>query len=207
MADRRMLSKKITDNDNFISLSASAQALYMHLVMSADDEGFCDQVSLAMFKAHSGAQDLEALIQKKYLMQFDNGVIVIKHWKINNWIRQDRLTPTAHLEEKAQIVEKSNGSYSWQTDDSQMPDKRLSSDRIEQYRLDKNSISSSSKGGIDFFDVLTDDEIARLKEIYLDHYDLIDECQADANKKSKKIQKPFSYIVGYATNVGWPERV
>ena len=79
-------------------------------------------------------------------------------------------------------------------------------DRIEQYRLDKNSISSSSKGGIDFFDILTDDEIARLKEIYLDHYDLIDECQADANRKSKKIQKPFSYIVGYASNVGWPER-
>ena len=71
MADRRMLSKRITDNDNFISLSASAQALYMHLVMSADDEGFCDQVSLAMFKAHSGAQDLEALISKKYLMQFE----------------------------------------------------------------------------------------------------------------------------------------
>lgn len=207
MADRRMLSKKITDNDNFISLSASAQALYMHLVMSADDEGFCDQVSLAMFKAHSGAQDLEALIQKKYLMQFDNGVIVIKHWKINNWIRQDRLTPTAHTEEKAQIVEKSNGSYSWQTDVGQLSDACQSSDRIEQYRLDKNSISSSSKGGIDFFDVLTDEEIARLKEIYLDHYDLIDACQADANKKSKKIQKPFSYIVGYATNVGWPERV
>lgn len=206
MADRRMLSKKITDNDNFISLSASAQALYMHLVMSADDEGFCNQVSLAMFKAHSGTQDLEALINKHYLMQFDNGVIVIKHWKINNYIRQDRLTPTAYIEEKAQIVEKSNGSYTWQTDDGHMTDKCLSSDRIEQYRLGKNSISSSSKGSLDFLEMLSDDEIAKLKAIYLDHYELIDECQADANRKNKKISKPFSYIVGYATNKGWPER-
>lgn len=206
MADRRMLSKRITDNDNFISLSASAQALYMHLVMSADDEGFCDQVSLAMFKAHSGAQDLEALISKKYLMQFENGVIVIKHWKINNWIRQDRLTPTAHLKEKSQIVEKSNGSYSWQTDVRQLSDTCQSSDRIEQYRLDKNSISSSSKGEVDFLELLSNEEIANLKALYKDHYELIDECQADANRKHKTIMKPFSYIVGYATNVGWPER-
>lgn len=205
MADRRMLSKRITDNDNFISLSASAQALYMHLVMSADDEGFCDQVSLAMFKAHSGAQDLEALISKKYLMQFENGVIVIKHWKINNWIRQDRLTPTAHLEEKSQIVEKSNGSYSWQTDVSQLSDTCQSSDRIEQDSIGKVSISSS-KGEVDFLELLSNEEIANLKALYKDHYELIDECQADANRKHKTIMKPFSHIVGYATNVGWPER-
>ena len=206
MADRRMLSKRITDNDNFISLSASAQALYMHLVMSADDEGFCDQVSLAMFKAHSGAQDLEALISKKYLMQFENGVIVIKHWKINNWIRQDRLTPTSHLEEKSQIVEKSNGSYSWQTNVSQLSDTCQSSDRIEQNSIGKVSISSSSKGEVDFFELLSSEEIANLKDIYEDHYRLIDACQDDANRKHKTIRKPFSYIVGYANNVGWPER-
>ena len=206
MADRRMLSKKITDNDNFISLSASAQALYMHLVMSADDEGFCDQVSLAMFKAHSGTQDLEALIQKKYLLQYDNGVIVIKHWKINNYIRQDRLTPTAHIDEKAQIVENSNGSYSWQTNDGHMSGTCPSSDRIEQDSIGKNSISSSSKGDVDFLDLLTNDEIASLKDLYIDHYDLIDACQKDANMKHKTIRKPFSYIVGYANNIGWPER-
>lgn len=206
MADRRMLSKKITDHDNFISLSASAQALYMHLVMSADDEGFCNQVSLAMFKAHAGSQDLEALIAKHYLMQFDNGVIVIKHWKINNYIRQDRLTPTACIEEKAQIVEKSNGAYTWQTDVSHISDTCQSSDRIEQYRLDKNSISSSSKGDVDLLDLLTDDEISALKDLYQDHYSLIDECQADANRKHKTIREPYPYIVGYAVNTGWPER-
>jgi hypothetical protein len=206
MADRRMLSKKITDHDNFISLSASAQALYMHLVMSADDEGFCNQVSLAMFKAHAGSQDLEALISKHYLMQFDNGVIVIKHWKINNYIRQDRLTPTACLEEKAQIVEKPNGSYTWRSDVSQMSGTCPSDVSIEQYRLGKNSISSSSKGDIDFLELLTDGEISDLKRLYKNHYELIDECQADANRKHKAIRKPYEYVIGYATNTGWPER-
>ena len=205
MADRRMLSKKITDNDNFISLSASAQALYLHLIMSADDEGFCDQVSLAMFKAHSGTQDLEALISKNYLMQFENGVIVIKHWKINNWIRQDRLSPTAHIEEKAQIVEKSNGAYTWQTDGSHLSDTWQTDDRIEQNSIDKNSLSSS-KGGIDFFELLTNEEIAELKKMFIKHYDLIDECQEDANRKKKRIQKPFNYIVGYAANKKWPQK-
>jgi hypothetical protein len=206
MADRRMLSKKITDHDNFISLSASAQALYMHLVMSADDEGFCNQVSLAMFKAHAGSQDLEALISKHYLMQFDNGVIVIKHWKINNYIRQDRLAPTACLEEKAQIVEKPNGSYTWQTHASQMSGTCPSSDRIEQDSIGKNSISSCSKGEVDFFELLNDEDIASLKSIYTDHYRLLDECQADANRKHKAIRKPYEYVIGYAENKGWPTR-
>ena len=206
MADRRMLSKKITDHDNFISLSASAQALYMHLVMSADDEGFCNQVSLAMFKAHAGAQDLEALISKHYLMQFDNGVIVIKHWKINNYIRQDRLTPTACIDEKAQIVEKPNGSYTWRTNDSQMSVTCPSDVSIEQYRLGKNSISSSSKDEVDFLDLLSDEQISSLKAIYQNHYELLDECQADANRKHKQIRKPYEYVIGYATNRGWPER-
>lgn len=206
MADRRMLSKKITDHDNFISLSASAQALYMHLCMSADDEGFCNQVSLAMFKAHAGSQDLEALISKHYLMQFDNGVIVIKHWKINNYIRQDRLTPTACLEEKAQIVEKPNGSYTWRSSVSQVSDTCPSDVSIEQYRLGKNSISSSSKGDIDFLDLLTDKEISDLKALYQNHYELLDECQDDANRKGKTIRKPYEYVIGYAHNRGWPER-
>lgn len=201
-----MLSKRITDNDNFIALSASAQALYMHLCMSADDEGFCNQVSLAMFKAHAGSQDLEALISKHYLMQFDNGVIVIKHWKINNYIRQDRLAPTACLEEKAQIVEKPNGSYTWRTHASQMSGTCPSSDRIEQDSIGKNSISSCSKGEVDFFELLNDEDIASLKSIYTDHYRLLDECQADANRKHKAIRKPYEYVIGYAENKGWPTR-
>ena len=111
MAERRMFTKKVTDDDNFLSLSASAQALYLHLSMSADDDGFCNQVSIAMFKAHASVQDLQALLERRYIYQFDNGVIVIKHWRMANALRKDRYTPTAFQEELARLDIKENGLY------------------------------------------------------------------------------------------------
>ena len=106
-----MFTKKVTDDDNFMSLSSSAQALYLHLSMSADDDGFCNQVNLSMFKAHASVQDLEALLSKRYVYQFENGVIVIKHWRMANALRKDRYTPTAFQEELAQLHIKENGAY------------------------------------------------------------------------------------------------
>lgn len=111
MAERRMFTKKVTDDDNFMSLSASAQALYLHLSMSADDDGFCNQVTVSMFKAHASVADLEALLSKRYLYQFENGVIVIKHWRMANALRKDRYTPTAFQEELARLQIKDNGAY------------------------------------------------------------------------------------------------
>ena len=113
MASRRMLTKKVTDDDNFMALSSSAQALYLHLSMSADDDGFCNQVSLSMFKAHASVQDLEALLEKRYIYQFENGVIVIKHWRMANALRKDRYTPTAFQEELSRLRLKDNGAYAW----------------------------------------------------------------------------------------------
>ena len=106
-----MFTKKVTDDDNFMSLSSSAQALYLHLSMSADDDGFCNQVSISMFKAHASVQDLQALLEKRYIYQFENGVIVIKHWRMANALRKDRYTPTVFKEELAMLDIKKNGSY------------------------------------------------------------------------------------------------
>ena len=111
MGVRRMLTSKVTDDDHFVSLSSSAQALYLHLCMSADDDGFCNQVSLCMFRAHAGVSDLEALLKLKYVYQFESGVIVIKHWRMANSIRKDRYTPTVWQKEFAQLYIKENGSY------------------------------------------------------------------------------------------------
>lgn len=206
MGERRMLSRKITDHDNFISLSASAQSLYMHLVLSADDEGFCNQVSLAMFKAHAGTQDLEALIDKHYLMKFESGVLLIKHWKINNLIRKDRFTPSNYLDEKAQIVEKSNGVYTWLPSGCQVVAGRLSDGRINKDSIDKNNISSSSKGGkVNLLNKLTPEETENLFATYEDADYLIDAVEADINLKRKgdEIENFYRYIIGYATNKGW----
>lgn len=123
MADRRMLTKKVTDSDEFISLPSSAQALYLHLNMGADDDGFNNQVQLAMYKAHASVDDVKILLAKRYIIQFESGVIVIKHWRLSNAIRKDRYTPTSYQEEFKRLGLKVNGSYTvakWLPDGCQM---------------------------------------------------------------------------------------
>ena len=125
-----MFTKKVTDDDNFMALSSSAQALYLHLSMSADDDGFCNQVAISMFKAHASVQDLQTLLDKRYVYQFDNGVIVIKHWRMANALRKDRYTPTAFQEELAKLGIKDNGAYTWLPDGCQVVAERLPQDSI-----------------------------------------------------------------------------
>lgn len=150
MADRRMLTKKVTDDDNFLSLSASAQALYLHLSMSADDDGFSNQVSISMFKAHASLADLEALLARRYVYQFENGVIVIKHWRMANALRKDRYTPTAFQEELAQLKIKDNGSYTMVANGlpngCQVVAERLPQDRLDKVSIDKNRLEEDRKG-------------------------------------------------------------
>ncbi len=139
MAERRMFTKKVTDDDNFMALSSSAQALYLHLSMCADDDGFCNQVSISMFKAHASIQDLQALLEKRYIYQFDNGVIVIKHWRMANALRKDRYTPTAFQEELAHLDVKDNGAYTWLPSGCQVVAERLPQGRLGEGSLDKYS--------------------------------------------------------------------
>ena len=144
MAERRMFTKKVTDDDNFMSLSSSAQALYLHLSMCADDDGFCNQVSISMFKAHASVQDLQALLEKRYIYQFDNGVIVIKHWRMANALRKDRYTPTAFQEELSKLDLKDNGSYTWLPSGCQVVADCLPQDSIGKDSIGKDSIGKDS---------------------------------------------------------------
>ena len=135
-----MFTKKVTDDDNFMALSSSAQALYLHLSMAADDDGFCNQVSISMFKAHASIQDLQALLEKRYIYQFDNGVIVIKHWRMANALRKDRYTPTAFQEELSHLDLKKNGSYTWLPSGCQVVANCLPQDRLGKDSIDKDNI-------------------------------------------------------------------
>lgn len=123
MAERRMFTKKITDDDNFISMASSAQALYFHLNQGADDDGFNNQVQMAMYKAHASIDDLKVLMAKNYIIRFESGVIVIKHWRMHNTLRKDRYTPTSFQEELKQLGIKTNGAYT--LDDAQAIEERL----------------------------------------------------------------------------------
>ena len=106
-----MYSKDVTDSDAFIEMSSAAQALYFHLNQGADDDGFNNQVSMAMWKAHASVDDLKVLMAKNFIIRFECGVIVIKHWRLHNTLRKDRYTPTNYQEELNLLGIKENGAY------------------------------------------------------------------------------------------------
>ncbi len=99
----------------FTSMPPTTQCLYFHLCMSADDDGFSNNVRISMFNAHATVDDFNTLVSKKFILPFDSGVIVIKHWKMHNYIQNDRYHETKFVEEKAQIVLKENDVYSLDT--------------------------------------------------------------------------------------------
>ena len=140
MAEKRMFTKKITDSDAFIELSAPAQALYFHLNQGADDDGFNNQVQNAMFKSHASIDDLKILMMKNFIIRFESGVIVIKHWRMHNTLRKDRYTPTNFQEEIKQLALKDNGAYSMVAKWLPNGCHRLDKISIDKNRLDKISL-------------------------------------------------------------------
>ena len=173
MAERRMFTKKVTDDDNFMALSASAQALYLHLSMAADDDGFCNQVSISMFKAHASVQDLQALLEKRYIYQFENGVIVIKHWRMANALRKDRYSPTAFQEELKQLQLKDNGSYTRLPDGCQtvagwLPQDSIGKDSIGKVNNNKARFTAHTREEVNQF--ITENGYRVNPDAFIDYY-------------------------------------
>ena len=103
MAQRRMFSLSVVDTDSFLSLPVSAQNLYFHFGMRADDDGFVASPKKIMSFVKSTEDDFSILVAKGYIIPFKSGVCVIREWRINNYIQKDRYTETRYLEEKNQI--------------------------------------------------------------------------------------------------------
>lgn len=197
MAKRRMFSQQITDSDSFMEMPLSAQALYFHLGMTADDDGFVNNPKRIQRVIGANEDDLKLLIAKKFIIAFESGVVVIKHWKINNAIRSDRYTPTVYTEEKALLNEKSNKAYTLgiPNDNQRLPSGSRSTGKVS---IDKDNVV------YDFTEELSADEIHYLYATYENAHELIEQVQAEVNRKHTKIVKDaFSYIVGYANNKGW----
>lgn len=127
-----MFSKDITGSDAFREMPASSQALYFHLGMDADDDGFLDSYKGLMRSINASDDDLKILITKRFLILFPSKIIVVKHWKINNTIQKDRYHETKHLDEKRGLLVKENGAYTECIQDvSKMePQYRIGEDRI-----------------------------------------------------------------------------
>lgn len=111
MAERRMFAKTIIDSDAFLEMPLSTQALYFHLSMRADDDGFINNPKRIQRMIGATEDDLKLLIAKSFVLVFESGVIVIKHWRINNYIRSDRYKSTVYTEEMGLLSVKDNGSY------------------------------------------------------------------------------------------------
>lgn len=135
MAHKRMFSKDITSSDAFREMPTSSQALYFHLGMEADDDGFLDNYKGLMRAVNATDDDLRILITKRFLILFPSKVVVVKHWLINNTVRKDRYSETKHLEEKRALIVKENGSYTEHSDG--LPN---GNQMATQYRIEEDSI-------------------------------------------------------------------
>lgn len=111
MAEKRMFTQKIIDSDAFLDMPLSAQALYFHLNMRADDDGFVNNPKKLQRYIGSSDDDLKLLLVKRFVIGFESGVIVIKHWRMHNTLRRDRYNPTQYQEELAQLEVKENRAY------------------------------------------------------------------------------------------------
>ncbi len=104
MAQKRMFSLSVTDTDSFLDMPTSAQALYFHLGMHGDDDGFVSSPRKIMRDAGCNADDLKVLISKSFIIPFDSGIVVIRDWRLNNDLKNDRYHETIYTVEKASLV-------------------------------------------------------------------------------------------------------
>lgn len=145
LANKRMFTMKIVDSDAFLDMPLSTQCLYFHLNMRADDDGFIGNPKRIMKITGASEDDLRLLIAKRFVLTFEDGVIVIKHWRMHNTLSRDRYAETSYTDEKKMLLLKDNGSYSL-TGGNPIDDTRLieRSGRQTQQRRNKDATKTLS---------------------------------------------------------------
>ena len=216
-----MFSQKIVDSDPFLDMSLSAQALYFHLNMQADDDGFVNNPKKVCRCIGASSDDLKLLVAKRFLICFENGVVCVKHWRIHNTLRKDRYNPTQYQTEFAMLEVKDNKAYTenvattWQPDGNQLATQYS----IDKYSIDKSSIdkdilsesddsspspkqkkSVKHKHGEYQNVLLTDDELQKLQEEYIDYSERIERLSSYIASTGK------SYRSHYATIRNWARK-
>jgi len=186
MAERRMFAKTIIDSDAFIDMPVTARLLYYDLSMRADDDGFVNSPKKIMRMIGASQDDMAMLIMKKFIIPFDNGIVVIKHWRIHNYIRKDMYHETKYKEQKELLALDENNAYTLNYDDAvtnplQVRDEVVTSpstqDRLGKDRLGKDRLGNTRAG----------DPV----EEYTDNPDLQDAIR-DFIKMRKTMKKPMT---------------
>ena len=147
MANRRMFSMDVIDTDKFLDMPVTTQALYFHLGMRADDDGFISAPKKITKIVNCTTDDLKILISKGYVIPFENGVIVLTHWKKNNYIQSDRYRKTQYSLEASQLTLK-DGIYSADTECIHMVSEADTQVRLGKDRLGKDRLGKDSKKNI-----------------------------------------------------------
>lgn len=143
MAERRMFAKSIVLSDAFLDMPLSARCLYFTLGMMADDDGFVGSPKAIMRQCGASQDDMAVLLQKRYVLGFESGVIVIKHWRMNNYLQSDRKKNTTYVEELETLMIDEKGAYTEREKDMYtkcIQNVYTGKDSIGKDRLGKDSV-------------------------------------------------------------------
>ena len=164
MAERRMFTMKIVDSDAFLDMPASAQALYFHLNMRADDDGFVNNPKRIQRYVGASEDDLKLLIVKRFILAFESGVIVIKHWRMHNALRKDRYNPTQYQEEFASLSLKDNGAYTENDHLLEAPWEGVGNQVATDWQPNGNQLATQDRIGKDRIDIGYKEKESKEKE-------------------------------------------
>lgn len=187
MAERRMFAKTIIDSDSFLDMPHSTQLLYFHLSMRADDDGFINNPKNIMRMIGCKDDDMSVLITKKFIIPFESGIVVIKHWKIHNYIAKDRYKETKYKKEKEMLQLDENNSYTTCIQPVYKMDTQVRLGKVSIGKDNINNISTSEETSTvdikkankkhkygEYKNVLLkDEELQKLKEEYQNWEELI----------------------------------
>ncbi len=195
-----MFAKQIIDSDNFLDMPLSTQALYFHLSMRADDDGFINNPKKIMRMIGAADDDMRILVARQYVLAFETGVVVVRHWKIHNYIQKDRYKETTCLTEKDRIETLPDGSYTECIQNVSEMDTQvrleIGKDRlkIENERAKPEKHRYGENGRV----LLTDDEYKKLQEQFPDADAKINRLDWYIASKGDKYRSHYATILNWA---------
>ena len=186
MAERRMMSKSIIKSDTFLDMPATTQNLYFHMLLDADDDGFINAPKSIMRMIGAKDDDMKVLTAKQFVIPFESGVVVIKDWKIHNYIQNDRYKPSTLPERDLLNIQKDK-TYTLKSDVSRMDTEciqtvSIGKDRLGKVRIGKDRVGKDS---IDTLCHVTHDDVDK------SHIEIIEYLNLKTGSKFKPTTKPY----------------
>ena len=198
MTEKRMFTQKIIDSDAFLEMPLSAQALYFHLNMRADDDGFVNNPKRVTKLVSASEDDLKILLMKRFIIGFASGVIVIKHWRMHNTLKSDRYHPTDYQEEFAQLGIKQNKAY------TDHPEKALSSNPLPpepEWNQDGTNLEPEIRIDLDLDKSREDKSITEDRKRKRFSVPTVEEVSAYCRERGNAVDP--QHFVDYYTSNGW----